>query len=69
MVNGPGVNIIAVKRALGVLLEANHAVPAEPTMVAIRSITTNEHVTVSKVGTHAKKCQLESEQEELVALR
>ena len=41
----------------------------EPTMVAIRSITTNEHVTVSKVGTHAKKCQLESEQEELVALR
>ena len=38
-------------------------------MVAIRSITTNEHVTVSKVGTHSKKCQLESEQEELVALR
>jgi hypothetical protein len=31
-------------------------------MVAIRSITT-------EVGSHLKKCQLESEQEELVALR
>ena len=41
----------------------------EPTMVAIRSITTNEHVTISKVGTHTKKCQLESKQEELGALR